>query len=215
MRLLFLTIACFFVFGAYAEGGKEKRKKLPFHPEHELFFGVGVTPLPAVNQEDDVYYGGSSNLVHFEGDTYLGPKYTSGAWYLGYSYRVKRWLNLCFSISYTSYWRHRQEYYTDRKTGVNRQTYVGVVPAVRLTWLNREYVRMYSTLGVGVTFRCGDHEYSEDRDHTAKQIATPEVTLIGISVGKTWYMFAEVGPSHHGAFSGGIGYRFNKNRHRK
>lgn len=213
MRLLFLMLACFGVLYGYADQGKEKREKIPFKSEHEVFFGVGAIPFPANHEEEESYNEWDYSLVHFNGDIYHGPKYTSGAYFIGYSYRMRSWLNLCFSTSYSAYWRKFYEYYTRIEHGKEYTHYLGFAPAVRLTWLNRKYVRMYSTLGVGITFKWYKNENISSTN--CKILAIPEVSVIGISVGKTWYGFAEAGPSHHGSFNMGIGYRFNIGNNKK
>ena len=97
--------------------------------------GAGNTPLPPNGEEDD------RNLnyrlpIHFEGDTYRGGKFTPGAYFAGYAYRMKLWLSIGVSTSYTAYHRYLYEYYTDRKAGRARNCYWGIVPAVRFIWLN-------------------------------------------------------------------------------
>lgn len=208
MKFLFLILACCFLSGIHAENRK-KRSAL-FKPEHELFGGAGFYSTPAEDEEKGPYNGWDYAMVRFEGDVYYGAKYTSGAYFLGYSYRVKRWLNLCVSASYTAYWRNIRECYTDRYCGKERSRYFGLVPAVRFTWLNKRYIRMYSTLGIGVSLKCSRNDYLSGNQKTCAALTTPEVTLAGLSVGKNWYGFAEGGISHHGMACIGFGYRFNK-----
>lgn len=215
MRILLLIIACLCLMEAYAEGKKEKRNRLSFYPEHELFLGVGAYPFPAGIEEEDTDIPWNDNWVHFDGDSYQGGKYTSGAWFIGYSYRVKRWLSFCISASYAAYWQKLRKYGIKRESRVNREYYIGLVPTVRFTWLDRKYVRMYTTVGMGITLQLNNGSGDECCVGTSNGLATPEFIPLGISVGKDWYGFAEVGGSHHGIVSMGMGYRFNKNRQKR
>lgn len=211
MKFLLLLIVLLSCIEGYSQNEKTKRKT-PFVAEHDFFFGVGVSPLPAKSQSD-FYSAWDNSLIHFEGDTYYGPKFTSGAYSLGYSYQLKHWLSVCISASYSTYWRNTYVYHTDRKLGKDQIHYLGIVPSFRLTWLNKNYIRMYTTLGVGVTLKwsrvlansCGGME----------RLAAPEVAFLGVAVGKTYYGFMELGPSHRGVFNVGAGYRFNHTKVKK
>lgn len=210
MRFLFLLLALLFCKGILADDGQVKRPHSPFRPTHEFFLGIGAIPLPAKDEEDEFNYDQDNSLIYFDGDTYRGPKYTAGVYSLGYSYGVRRWLNLCFTTSYSLYWRNIYEHYTDKEVGKMRTHYISLVPSLRFTWMRTRMVRMYSTLGVGLTLKYNKHVSGGTGDHSVKGLAAPEVTLFGLSVGEKWYGFMETGPCHRGAISVGMGYRFDR-----
>lgn len=192
----------------------DRKKRLEFRPEHEFYLGFGNTPLPADDEEGDFNFD-LSHRIHFDGDTYRGKKYTSGVYFGGYSYRVKRWLNIGVSASYTAYHRNFYRYYTDRKAGKECSRYLGIVPALRFTWLDRSWVRMYSGLGWGVTFKWGKNTRPDSEYKKFKCLDTPQVTILGISVGRTWFMFAEGAVSDHGSFALGVGYHLFSKQNKK
>lgn len=209
MRFLFLLLVLLFCKGVLADDNKVKKQRPPFRPGHEFFLGVGALSLPAADEEDDLDFNSDHALIHFDGDTYRGSKYTSGIYTLGYSYAATRWLNVCFTSSYSVYWRKIYEHYTDREMGRTRTHYMGFVPSLRLTWMNSGTVRMYSTLGVGVTVKYDKKVAGTSAKHSVKYLTAPEVAVWGLSVGKKYYGFVEIGPNHRGAISAGVGYRFD------
>lgn len=79
------------------------------------------------------------------------------------------------------------------------------MPVVRFTWLNRRWVRMYTSLGLGATFATGvDYETERFND----DLFAFQFTPIGISVGRSLFGFAEVGVGAQGALMMGVGYKF-------
>lgn len=211
MKYVFLLVIVCWCGTVKANRPPDSKKRLDFKPGHDFYLGAGNTPLPANDEEEDLDLN-NRPPIHFEGDTYRGGKYTPGAYFVGYAYRMKRWLSIGMSTSYTAYYRNFYEYYTDRKVGREHSRYWGIVPAVRFSWLNGKWVSMYSGLGWGVTFKWSKSSRPEDTYKKFKCIDTPEVTLLGIAVGRTWFVFAEGGVTDHGAFCMGIGYRLNSKR---
>lgn len=72
---------------------------------------------------------------------------------------------------------------------------------MRFTWLRRNIVTMYSSVGLGLTshFRNNIYDYSH---------FMMDATWVGIQLGKQLYGFAEFGAGIGGVLRGGIGVRF-------
>lgn len=170
--------------------------------EHEFRFSAGAFPL-FIDDLDEWNYPYDS-WGNFESTKYFqGATYTTGAFTASYSYRCKKW-NFGLSVSYT------HEYY-DIYSNIDGSAvkrfnadFISVIPTVRYTWFNYRSLRLYSACGLGVTFLSGDkNKYTQD---SAVGI---QLTYIGISAGKRFFGFAELGTGAHGTLIGGIGYRFN------
>ena len=85
-----------------------------------------------------------------------------------------------------------------------------LVPTVRFTYLNRPIVRLYSSIGVGVGF-CRERTrnvegYIENNQH--ETFCPAQITLLGVSVGRRLFGFAELSTGSLGVCTAGIGYRF-------
>ena len=83
--------------------------------------------------------------------------------------------------------------------------YMQVMARVRFNWLNREYFRMYSAVGLGF----GLHHSNDCGYVNREMFPLLQLTYFGISVGKKVYGFAEcgVGMQYTGIMAG-LGYRF-------
>lgn len=85
-----------------------------------------------------------------------------------------------------------------------------LVPTVRFTYLNRPIVRLYSSIGVGVGF-CRERTRNVDGHIEANRnehFCPAEVTILGVSVGRRLFGFAELSTGSMGVCSAGIGYKF-------
>lgn len=186
-----------------------------FVPQHELRLSAGYYPVPASGNYHNYYH-------HFAGDyDYLGDRYSSGylvhktdrmvsgAWTLSYDYRIKKWVDIGASLSY--YGEYSSLYSNVDNTLLRRLNFtcISVMPVVRFTWLNRPWVRMYGSTGLGVRFDTGRRQYGRSLTAFAGQIS------VGLAVGKSFFGFAEVGAGAHGVLIAGFGYKFNAKSERR
>ena len=178
------------------------RKRTPFVKQHELRLTAGAYPvIPFINWDHWDICGNQ-----FIDRTYRGAEYTSGAWSLSYDYRFKKWFDL--GIVFSHYGIYSKSYSIEDSSLVdrNRAHYLTVMPMVRFTWLNREWVRMYTSIGLGATFGFGQRDYDDGR--FSDSILAFQFTPIGIAVGRSFFGFAEVGVGAQGALMMGVGYKF-------
>ncbi len=133
---------------------------------------------------------------------------------LSYDYRFKKWFDLGATVSY--YGEYSDLYSSDGWSPVRRDRthYISVMPVVRFTWLNKNWVRMYSSFGLGATIEHG-RRYYDDRPYRDVLVAL-QFTPIGISVGRSLFGFAEIGVGSQGVLMMGVGYKFKpKNKRAK
>jgi len=185
------------------------RVRRPFTPQHELRLTVGAYPiLPSMFD-----WEGCADGIFYD-RTHRGPVYTSGTWSLSYDYRFKKWFDLGLTFSYYGEYSRSYSNRDSSLVGRNRAHAVTVMPMARFTWLNRRWVRMYSSLGLGATFGYGRFDTEGSRPENA--MIAFQVTPVGISVGRSFFGFAEIGLGAQGALMMGVGYRFNpKNKRAK
>ena len=81
------------------------------------------------------------------------------------------------------------------------------MPSVRFTYLNRPWVRLYSSVDVGVGFFLSSTGGS-DGESRNKALFAFNVTPIGVSVGKKFYGLFELNAGYDAIVKVGIGARF-------
>lgn len=209
-KLLLLFLLSAMPAGVFAqEEPAVVRVRRPFTPQHELRLTAGAYPLlPSMSD----WEGCAAGIFHDR--THRGPVYTSGTWSLSYDYRFKKWFDLGLTLSYYGEYSRSYSNRNSSPVGRNRAHAVTVMPMARFTWLNRRWVRMYSSLGLGATFGYGRFDTEGSRPENA--MIAFQVTPVGISVGRSFFGFAEIGLGAQGALMMGVGYRFNpKNKRAK
>ena len=89
--------------------------------------------------------------------------------------------------------------------GRNTNHVITLLPTVRFSYLNKQYVTLYSEIALGITYN-----YQRQYGKTVESQVLPawQTTLIGVSAGKDLYGFAELGSGLRGIAIIGIGYRF-------
>ena len=117
-----------------------------------------------------------------------------------YSYYTNKWLSVGGKASFTALYSDVRNIATDERLYKNNSYVASAILTLRFDYLRREYVQMYSTIGLGLSAR---FKYDDG-------ILSPmyDFTLVGISIGKGFYGFGEIGGGICGLFRGGFGYRF-------
>ena len=98
-------------------------------------------------------------------------------------------------------WKDVYSCQTDKKLGRENGWTATVMPQARFSWVRKEIVKLYSSVGVGV--RAGEFDGRDDA------LIAAQLVPIGINVGGRVFGFAELGFGTlyvGGMF--GVGYRF-------
>ena len=127
---------------------KVPKPKIDFQKQHELRFSGGAFPTMGDIASYPYWIGNTINGTR----SYNGPTYASGCYTLSYDFRFKKWFDLGVALSYYGEFGSKYSNVDNSKIGNNSSQYISVMPVVRFTWLNRPWVRMYSSLGVGMVF---------------------------------------------------------------
>lgn len=128
-----------------------------------------------------------------------------------YGYNVLSWLNLGAGINY-SYSSYSMLYKDDKSYAWDTGTHLATMTFnVKFYWLNRERVRMYSGVGVGlavVNSNAGAENADEAAVYSTSLMPAIDIRLVGLTVGQKLYGRFEVGTLSSGLITAGIGYRF-------
>lgn len=201
VKWLGLIVAIMFVMPVFGQYDWKSNR-------HEIKLGIGIVPMTSVeNFKAEDHDPPPGNYVDF----YLGDKTYWPAVNLTYSYQLKKWLSLGVTLTYAGVFQNRYDLLTDNLRGKFREHYIGLTPTLRFDWLNRKFVRLYSSIGLGVGV---DMEYSSLVENNYSMtdnniIPTIDAVCLGAMVGRKIYIFSELGLGFNGFLKVGIGYRFN------
>lgn len=173
------------------------QEKTQTFKRHEISVGIGGPSLwPLIDGlgcDDYAPRGILESLYEKKyGDEHYTPSFT-----VSHNYFSKKWLSFNTRLTYSAAYNYVY-------TGVDSHVdYLDVSPAVSITemiqftYLNREKVRLYSSLGGGVSVYKGGI------------LPSLQFTFFGVSFGKKVFGFVEYGSgTTYLVLNGGIGYRF-------
>lgn len=143
----------------------------------------------------------SSNPLEYIFDDYDGPTYVTGNIIAEINFiKKRRWV---FSLAFAAngIWKNTYDNLTEQKIGRVSGFSATVMPQVRFNWINRDILKLYSSLGLGLTIGSFD-----DRSESWGSF---QLGLLGIQVGRRFFVFGEAGCGMlYMGGKAGIGYRF-------
>ena len=143
----------------------------------------------------------SSNPLDYIFSDYDGPTYITGNIMAEINFiKRKRWV---FSLAFAAngIWKDTYDNFTEQKTGRISGFSATVMPQVRFNWINREALKLYSSAGLGLSIG--------SFDGTAESWGSFQLGLLGIQVGRRFFVFGEAGCGMlYMGGKAGIGYRF-------
>ncbi len=125
-----------------------------------------------------------------------------GSYGIHYGYNVLSWLRVGGSLGYSG-WKKTQD-------GVKKETFneFSLLTKVDFTYLNRQYVRLYSGLGVGAMLNITNNFGTTDPGRTYSPNVAWAITPIGLEAGgKHVYGLAEINIGTTDLLRAGIGVR--------
>lgn len=185
--------------------GESYKDYTPTLYRHDLRVGLGATGLSMLFYLDTTFDANfpsdnetmSDILAHYRfnyGELRLTPVIS-----LEYSYAVNDWFAIGVKSSYVSMYRTRTHAHTGERYGRVSLTAINAMVNARFQWLNRDIVKMYSSLGLGAMTSFGlvkDTFFFYD------------ATWVGLSVGEKVYGYFEFGGGASGVARAGLGVRF-------
>ncbi len=119
---------------------------------------------------------------------------------------IKRWLYVGGVATWTTGYEHVTSTVDHSRVDTFNYNNFTFMPVVRFAWLNRGIVQLYSGVGLGATYEKYDDTLSS---WVRGYHAAYDVTFIGITVGRKWFGYFDIGAGNRGVISAGFGYRFN------
>ena len=165
--------------------GREKKVREPVPFKYEARAGWGGYPVTDFLNSEISAMSPYPSLEDLYAD-YNGNVYMTGIISTEFAFHFRKWFSLSLGLSANGIYSKRYSADTGLKTGTDRGAIVTFMPQVRFSYLNREYVKLYSSLGVG-----------------------GQVVFIGVTAGKKVFGFFEIGSGtlYLGCMAG-VGYRF-------
>ena len=200
------------------EDGQDWRQVFP---RHELSLSVG-DPAFASCQRGFLF----ERLIFDRSNRYLWSFHEedAGSWFeplpyysdyiatcpisVGYMFRLRKFLWLGGSVSYMGIFSKAYDARDNSFLYNHRETQIAFLPAVRFSYLNKKYVTLYSGVSTGFLLNF-------ERENGCTDVyfhPTFQLTAFGVSVGRKFFGFTELGLGYKGFIQGGIGYRFNANK---
>jgi hypothetical protein len=130
-----------------------------------------------------------------------GPTYITGNIIAEINFiKKKRWV---FSLAFAAdgIWKDKYDNTTGQKTGRVSGFSATVMPQARYNWIDREVMKLYSSVGLGLTVGS-----FEDKTQTWGSF---QLGLLGVQIGRRFFVFGEAacGMLYMGG-KFGVGYRF-------
>ena len=194
--LVLAAVAMMTAMSVNAQNGYDDTK-------HEVAISLGVwSNSEIIDAFENV--GGALVGARFENEKFTGPISAE------YFYHVKNWLGVGGILAYGQC--EQDVYFVGKKDGVSKNTYLTLMPAVKLDWLRKKHFGMYSKLAFGATLR--NEKYDSDSD-SSKDDSDSEVhvnwqaSLLGMEFGgPTIRGFLELGTGEQGIALVGLRYKF-------
>lgn len=185
--------------------GESYKDYTPTLYRHDLRVGLGATGLSLLFYLDTTFDANfpsdnetmSDILAHYRfnyGELRLTPVIS-----LEYSYAVNNWFAIGVKGSYVSMYRTRTHAHTGERHGRVAISAVNAMVNARFQWLNRDIVKMYSSLGLGAMTAFGLAQ---------ETFFFYDATWVGLSVGEKVYGYFEFGGGASGIARAGLGVRF-------
>jgi hypothetical protein len=200
-KIFMMVVAAMFVSSSMnAQNGYDDTK-------HEVAISYGGL---STSQWVDIFetIGGLMVGMNLENEVVTGPISAE------YFYHTKNWLVIGGIFVFG---QSKQDVYssiTDSYFGSYTNTYLTLMPAVKMDWLRRKHFGMYSKVALGATLRTEstdyDDEHKEDEMKSESNVHfNCQVSLLGIEAGTTRLRaFAELGFGEQGTGLVGLRYKF-------
>lgn len=200
MKKMLLIIAAAMMVAASAtaqENGYESKHEVG------ISYGFGSNSRILDAFEDVIAITTTAGTIKTDNDSWVGPISVE------YFYRPMEWLGVGGIVAYESM---KQDVFLggSTKDGEAKNTYLTVMPAVKLDWLRKAHFGMYSKFALGATLRSekvdlittGESSESEWRVNW-------QASLLGFEAGSpTVRGFAELGTGEQGIFLVGLRCKF-------
>ena len=185
-----------------------KRKHIIPERRHQISIGYGILSTIQLNTIVPYLF-----WCHIGDPVYpqlYTQRYTYGAIQIGYSFRITKVIGV--GMYYVCEPRITKVYNEQLVCKLNLTTHT-LLPTLKVNWLNKKVVTMYSKVGFGVTFsQLGMKNYQPEKieinPDNQRVIFAYQLTLVGIELGNDQYAgFLQLGAGMEGWFCAGFRIR--------
>ena len=214
MRKIGLLSVLLFCMVSFTFAQEEEQDWRQVFPRNEFSIGIG-DPAFANIQRGSIWdkliwchpdrYQGNNLGDWFDPGTYHSNYIATCPISVGYMYRLRNFLWLGGSVSYMGVFGKVFDARDDSFLYNHTETQIAFLPTVRFSYLNKKYVTLYSGISTGFLLNME----IENRRTEVYFHPTLQVTAFGVSAGRKFFGYTEVGWGYKGFITAGIGYRFN------
>lgn len=203
LKITVSILALSVLFPATVCSKDKKKEPLPFR--YEVRAGWGGYPMwdalmlgfGSVSEMVFIPYSPLASIY----DDYSGDTFMTGTFSAEFSFHFRKWFSLALGLNADGIYSKRYSADTGMKTGTDRGIVLTFMPHLRFSYLNREYVKLYSSFGAGIS-------YATFRDTYLSALCL-QLVPVGVTVGKKVFGFFEVGAgSLYVGCMAGVGFRF-------
>lgn len=208
-KIILLCLAICFGQSLFSQ---KSARPVRYVPEHEFRISLGLFPLNINGSNSDLLEAPDPIILSDQYDRslyYYGPAYTTGSLSASYTYYIKKWFSVGASFSYINQYRNHYNIITDSKILEIRYQSLYLTPMLRFTFVNKRYVKLYGQIGVGLGLHMGEESDATKKLTSNKCMTSMQFTFFGVSVGRKFFGFTELGVGSQGIINIGTGYRFN------
>ncbi len=199
-RILLTAVLALVAMTAMSQERKDYR--------YEVNIGWGYYPTYAITElkSSHDYIGGGLDNIY---GNYSGKTVTSGLMSADFNIQYRKWFALGMQLNAITIRNTEMSAITDKPVRNFTDFAISVLPYARLTYLNRENLKIYSSVGAGISF---NHDAAPLNSYIGSYnyvLMRFQFVPIGIMVGKRVYGMAEAGlGTEFMGYRAGIGYRF-------
>lgn len=210
IALLSMLLVC---FSAASFAQEEEQDWRQVFPRNEFSIGIGDPAFASLQRGSiwdkliyDRWYNEGDDLNDWFSPAQYHTNYVATCpIFVGYMYRLRKFLWLGGSVSYMGVFGKVFDARDDSFLYNHTETQIAFLPTVRFSYLNKKYVTLYSGLSTGFLLNF------EKNDGSTNVYFHPtlQVTAFGVSAGRKFFGYTEIGWGYEGFITAGIGYRFN------
>lgn len=168
-------------------------------PKVTFTAGYGLVTVPQIIEGvSDILATGLTG-----GQVYYDDAKFSGAIILGVKFKANEKLTIGVDGIYEKFTKKTYSASNDAYLGSSKGSYFTIMPRADYYWLNGSLFRLYSGVGLGVSF--AKQKFERDKDN--KTILAFNATPIGTEIGTKFCVFGEASFGYNGLLSMGLRLR--------
>jgi hypothetical protein len=188
----------------YSKEESKVTKKSDYTGQGEFRIGLGHNPYTPSGYASVVYWKDYPVMLPpnttVNNTRWFTTNLDMGGW-------LKRWCYIGAVASWTMGYERVSNKIDHSRVDAFNYNNITFMPVIRFAWVNRGIVQLYSGLGLGATYEFYENTLTSEIQRFG---VAYDVTFFGITVGRNWFGYLDIGAGNRGVISAGFGCRFNK-----